>query len=502
MRVGIHSGRVLCGVLGKKKWQFDVNSNDVKLANHLEQSGTPGRVHITEDTMRALADRYQVEPAYGALRDTYIAERNMATYFVIPPANRRVSLAKPVGAAAAAAAAAAMLPAESAESIGGQANDKMVTQTSGQPITATAATTTTTKLAKGDADPELYLSQEQKRVQLFDQISSKSEGGRSVLANLGGKQQHPQQSSMAGGRIRFRQATQRIINALHFIRTIDAPFADFEPRPSETNIERSMHDTIVSRCQKQDIEPLTLKFKDPYLAKLYKSPSRLELIKRLLIFLSSLLCLVSLAYQTLPFATNSTNVQLTNDYLARLSGSSSSGGGGQQQQQQTNAPREFNIGASRSFNYSGKGGSDIGFETRATMENESTNNESPAGPQAAVEAVVESHHHHHHSLLSSSSSSLPLQTNQNHHLISLLLERSYFLMSEILLLFLITILVYMHQAEYTARRDFLWRQIALQDKDKMALMRDCNRFIFFNLLPPHVASYFLEQRLRSHMVSD
>ncbi|KAJ8668089.1 hypothetical protein QAD02_009752 [Eretmocerus hayati] len=54
MRIGVHSGKIISGILGINKWQYDVWSRDVIIANKMEQTGEAGKVHVTQQTLDLL----------------------------------------------------------------------------------------------------------------------------------------------------------------------------------------------------------------------------------------------------------------------------------------------------------------------------------------------------------------------------------------------------------------------------------------------------------------
>jgi len=61
MRIGLHSGPVTAGVIGKTKFSFDIWGNTVNTASRMESTGLPGRVQISEAVRQALGTNFELE---------------------------------------------------------------------------------------------------------------------------------------------------------------------------------------------------------------------------------------------------------------------------------------------------------------------------------------------------------------------------------------------------------------------------------------------------------
>jgi class 3 adenylate cyclase len=62
VRIGVHTGAVVAGVIGKRKFIYDMWGDTVNTASRMESSGVPGEIQITRDLNELVKDAFVTEP--------------------------------------------------------------------------------------------------------------------------------------------------------------------------------------------------------------------------------------------------------------------------------------------------------------------------------------------------------------------------------------------------------------------------------------------------------
>jgi len=61
MRIGVHTGSVVAGIVGMKKFAYDIWGDTVNLAARMEQNCDPGKINISQSTYDLVKDKFHCE---------------------------------------------------------------------------------------------------------------------------------------------------------------------------------------------------------------------------------------------------------------------------------------------------------------------------------------------------------------------------------------------------------------------------------------------------------
>jgi class 3 adenylate cyclase len=82
LRVGVHAGPVVAGVIGTHKFSYDLWGDTVNVASRMQSHGEPGRVHVTDVVAQRLGERFTFE-GRGPMELKH--RGTMETFFLVAP---------------------------------------------------------------------------------------------------------------------------------------------------------------------------------------------------------------------------------------------------------------------------------------------------------------------------------------------------------------------------------------------------------------------------------
>jgi adenylate cyclase len=82
IRIGLHSGPVVAGIIGKHKFVYDVWGDTVNQASRYESTSEPGRIHISKSVANALAASHDVQ-SQGSIQ--LRGKGTVESYFLVGP---------------------------------------------------------------------------------------------------------------------------------------------------------------------------------------------------------------------------------------------------------------------------------------------------------------------------------------------------------------------------------------------------------------------------------